>query len=123
MATKTPQDRKKKAAATEEEVEVKKPTGDEKTIMDFINTLDMDDLDYVENLSGMSLEELEVPGRPKSRFLYAVGLVAKKRTDSSFSWADIRKLPMSEIGKFVKDAPAKKYETETTTDSEPKPGA
>ncbi len=85
MATaKAPQDRKKKAApkktANKEVVE----------LQTVIQELSMDEVDFVEGISGISIDVLEIPGQPKARFIAAVALVLGRRTEPSLSWAEVR---------------------------------
>ena len=86
------------------------------TLGEFINALDMEELDFVETISGVSLDELEVPGRAKGLFLAGVAIVAKRRTKPDFSWSQARALNMNQIKKIiaeaesVKKAPATKSE-------------
>lgn len=86
---------------------------------EFINALDMEELDFVETISGVSLDELEIPGRAKGLFVAGVALVAKRRTQADFSWAQARALNMNQIKKIIEEAfDAKKAPTE----SKPKAG-
>jgi len=80
---KTPQDRKKKSApkeTTPEAVELQK----------VLQELDMDEVDFVEGISGISMDVLETPGQPKARFIAAVALVLGRRTNPNLSWAEVR---------------------------------
>ena len=86
------------------------------TLGEFINALDMEELDFVETISGVSLDELEVQGRAKGLFLAGVAMVAKRRSTPDFSWSQARALNMNQIKKIiaeaesVKKAPATKSE-------------
>lgn len=71
---------------------------------DFINNLDMEELDFVENISGVSLDELEIPGRAKGLFIAGVALVAKRRSQPNFSWTEARALNMGEIKALIAEA-------------------
>lgn len=88
---------------TEETKPVEAPV-EEISLGDFINALDMDELDFVETISGCSLDELETPGRAKGLFLAGVAMVAKRRTVPDFSWSQARALNMNEIKKIVAEA-------------------
>lgn len=73
-------------------------------IGEFISQLNMEELDFVESVSGMSLDELEIPGRAKGRFIAGVALVAKRRTDDKFTWSQATKLNMNEVKAILKEA-------------------
>jgi len=85
MATaKVPQDRKKKAAPKKA---VDKESVELQTV---IQELSMDEVDFVEGISGISIDVLEMPGQPKARFIAGVALVLGRRTNHSLSWAEVR---------------------------------
>jgi len=103
--------------ASTEEVLVSTP---EINLGDFINNLDMEELDFVENISGVSLDELEVPGRAKGLFIAGVALVAKRRTQPNFSWSEARALNMGQIKTLI--AEADKAKKAPATKSKPTQG-
>ena len=76
-------------------------TTTEITLGEFINALDMEELDFVETISGCSLDELETPGRPKGLFLAGVAMVAKRRSQPELSWSKARAVNMNQIEKIV----------------------
>ena len=85
MATpKTPQDKKPKAT--------KKTTTKTKQVelKQVIRELSMDEIDFVEGISNVSIDVLEMPGQPKALFIAAVTLVLGRRTQPNLSWSEVR---------------------------------
>lgn len=105
--------------------EAETPTGENKeetptpeiNLGDFINALDMEELDFVETVSGVSLDELEVPGRAKGLFIAGVAMVAKRRSQPDFTWMQARALNMNQIKKIVAEAEALKKAPATKSEA------
>lgn len=105
--------------------EAEAPTGENKeetptpeiNLGDFINALDMEELDFVETVSGVSLDELEVPGRAKGLFIAGVAMVAKRRSQPDFTWMQARALNMNQIKKIVAEAEALKKAPATKSEA------
>ena len=83
----------------------------------FINALDMEELDFVETVSGVILDELEVPGRAKGLFLAGVAMVAKRRSTPDFSWSQARALNMNQIKKIIAEAESEKKAPATKSEA------
>jgi hypothetical protein len=78
---------------------------------EYIADLDMEEMDFVESISGCSVDEVEIPGRPKSLFLAAVGLAYARRSGKDISWAEVRKLKMPGIKDLITEASTVKKAT------------
>ncbi len=59
---------------------------------DFLDTLTLDEIETIENLSGSPIDELMGAGKLKGKALKAFIWVAKKRTDANFKMEDAGKL-------------------------------
>lgn len=109
---KAPQDRKPKAvklkkktyAETIKEGQEEIPAEINISIGEFIQTLNMEELDTAETLSGMSLDEFEQEGRAKGLFIAAVAWVAKRRTDNKFTWLQARQLDLKGVKEVISEA-------------------
>lgn len=86
---------------------------------DYIADLDMEEMDFVESVSGCSVDEVETPGRPKSLFLAAVGLAYARRTDNDISWTQVRKLKMPQLKELIEES-AKAKKVKAPQDHKPK---
>jgi len=89
--TKKPQDRKPKAVKTAKVVK----------IQDVIPTLDMDEVDFIEAISRVSIDVLEIPGQPKALFIAAVALVLGRRSTPNLSWAEVRSNTLKENSDLI----------------------
>lgn len=91
---------------TKPETEIATPEDDvtSMSLGEFIKDLNMEEIDFVETISGCSLDELEVPGRAKGLFIAGVALVAKRRSQPDFSWGEARALNMAEIEAILGEA-------------------
>ena len=109
---KKPQDRKPKAVKEKKQTFAEKQTeGQEEidgevkiSIGEFIQTLNMEELDTAETLSGMSLDEFEQEGRAKGLFIAAVAWVAKRRSDNKFTWLQARQLDLKGVKEVIAEA-------------------
>jgi hypothetical protein len=100
---KKPQDRKPKAAKTKDAADTNE-TEINISIGEFIQSLNMEELDTAETLSGMSLDEFEQEGRSKGLFIAAVAWVAKRRSDNKFTWLDARQLDLKGVKEVLAEA-------------------
>lgn len=48
--------------------------------------LTIGEVELVEELSGMSIDTFSRPGTPKAKFMRAMGMVYRRRTDPGFTW-------------------------------------
>lgn len=98
MATpKKPQDKKPKAATT------KKAATKQINLQDVVKELSMDEIDFVEGISNVSIDILETPGQPKALFIAAVTLVLGRRTDKHLSWSEVRSNDLEKNLKIIAD--------------------
>lgn len=107
-----------------QEIEDDKVDPDEKKFVfaEYIADLDMEEMDFVESVSGCSVDEVETPGRPKSLFLAAVGLAYARRTDNDISWTQVRKLKMPQLKELIEES-SKVKKAKAPQDHEPKAGS
>ncbi len=63
---------------------------------DFFSTLTLDEVETIENLSGVAMDELMGAGKLKGKTLKAIIWVAKKRTDPNFKFEDAGKVTFAE---------------------------
>jgi len=63
---------------------------------DFLDTLTLDEIETIENLSGAPIDELMGNGKLKGKSLKAFIWVAKKRTDPNFKMEHAGKMPYLE---------------------------
>lgn len=86
MATtkaKAPQDKKPKATKKKSDVK-------QVELQQVIQDLSMDEIDFIEGISHVSIDILEQPGQPKALFIAAVALVLGRRTHPHMSWSEVR---------------------------------
>ncbi|MFF3557322.1 hypothetical protein ACFYXL_28395 [Streptomyces tsukubensis] len=57
-----------------------------------LNSLSIDEIDIIEEVTGAPLDELRKPGRRRGPMLRAMAVVLKRRTDPDFSPEDAGKL-------------------------------
>lgn len=62
----------------------------------FIETLTLDEVETIENLSGCPMDELMGAGKLKGKALKAIVWVAKKRTNPDFKFEDAGKVGFAE---------------------------
>lgn len=75
---------------------------------DYIADLTMEEVDFVESVSGCSLDQVEEPGQPKGLFLAAVGLAYARRAGNDISWTQVRKLKLLELKELIEKSASKK---------------
>jgi hypothetical protein len=63
---------------------------------DFLSTLTLDEVETIENLSGVPMDELMNQGKLKGKTLKAIIWVAKRRTDPNFKFEDAGKVTFTE---------------------------
>jgi hypothetical protein len=73
-----------------------------------IDTLTLGDIEDIENYAGLSFSDIgeDKPGVSKLRT--ALVWVLKRKTDSSFTIEDARKITPDELSKIFEDTPLKK---------------
>jgi len=69
---------------------------------DFFSTLTLDEVETIENLSGMPMDELMGVGKLKGKALKAIIWVAKKRVDPNYKMEDAGKVTFSEALELFK---------------------
>lgn len=98
---------------TQENETPEETEGETITFISYLQTLQMEQVDFIENISGMSMDEMETPGRPKALFIAAVALVAKRKTVPDFSWSQAQKLTMAEISEIISADASSKAEAKS----------
>lgn len=68
----------------------------------FIDSLTLDEVETIENLSGAPMDELLGAGKLKGKALKAIIWVAKKRTDPNYKIEDAGKVTFSEALELFK---------------------
>lgn len=63
---------------------------------DFFSTLTLDEVETIENLSGLPMDELMQQGKLKGKALKAIIWVARKRTNPDFKMEDAGKVTFAE---------------------------
>ena len=63
---------------------------------DFFSTLTLDEVETIENLSGMPMDELMGVGKLKGKALKAIIWVARKRVDPNFKMEDAGKVTFAD---------------------------
>jgi len=63
---------------------------------DFFSTLTLDEVETIENLSGLPLDDLMGEGKLKGKALKAIIWVARKRTEPNFKMEDAGKVTFAE---------------------------
>lgn len=66
-----------------------------------IDTLTIGEAAEVETLSGIALDELEAPGKPKMRLVMALYFILKRRDNPELSFVDVGSVPLSDISKYL----------------------
>jgi hypothetical protein len=69
---------------------------------DFFSTLTLDEVETIENLSGIPLDDLMGEGKLKGKSLKAIIWVAKKRTDPNFKMEEAGKVTFAEALELFK---------------------
>jgi hypothetical protein len=65
-------------------------------IENFIDTLTLDDVETIENLSGTPMDELMAAGKLKGKPLKAIIFVAKRREDPNYKMEDAGKVTFAQ---------------------------
>lgn len=66
-----------------------------------ISKLTLGEVAKVEELSGLAFDAMADGTKPKGKLLAAIGFIAKKRHDPSYSWNDAMALTMEDLGELV----------------------
>lgn len=69
---------------------------------DFFSTLTLDEVETIENLSGMPMDELMGVGKLKGKALKAIIWVARKRVDPNFKMEDAGKVTFADALELFK---------------------
>jgi hypothetical protein len=64
--------------------------------MDFLDTLTLDEVDYIEEFSQSSITSFYEETQPKAKFLTAIFYIIKKRENPSYTIADAKKVSVTE---------------------------
>lgn len=73
---------------------------------DFFSTLTLDEVETIENLSGMPMDELMGVGKLKGKALKAIIWVARKRVDPDFKMEDAGKVTFADALELFKGVDA-----------------
>jgi len=73
---------------------------------DFFSTLTLDEVETIENLSGMPMDELMGVGKLKGKALKAIIWVARKRVDPNFKMEDAGKVTFADALELFKGVDA-----------------
>ncbi|MFB7860590.1 hypothetical protein [Streptomyces sp. NPDC056069] len=71
-----------------------------------LNSLTIDEIDIIEEITGAPLDELRKPGQRRGPMLRAMAVVLKRREDPNFSAADAGRLRLEFKGKAKPDPTA-----------------
>lgn len=66
-----------------------------------MSALTMGEITQIEELTGMPFTALSDDSAPKGKLFTAVILLAKRRTDPSFSWSQAEAVPLTEMNKLL----------------------
>lgn len=68
-----------------------------------VQTLTMGELAKVEEISGVSINQMGDPETPKARMMIAIAFLTKKREDPSVKLSDIEALTLTDLQALIGD--------------------
>lgn len=69
--------------------------------MNIDSPLTLGEIEFVENTSGLAIESMGEPDRPKMGFVIALVTVLKRREDTAWTIKNTRDLPFSDLEKLL----------------------